>query len=403
MAGQTELTLNALQKEVYANGGLNKLMPETRYLMDKIPFDTGDAIGDKYIQPVQLSHSHGFSTGVGAFSLSDSVGATFAEAQVRSVPVLLRESLAYEAAHRMSTSKKAFIDGSAVLYSTMMDSHVHRLEVLMRYGGRSLGKVATAAAGVITIAAADWASGIWQALEGATLEAFTALTGGVQHNADLVITAIDIEARTITVSGTSAAVAAGDFLFYKGFRGSEMIGIDQIATNTGILHNIDAAQYGLWRSSSYGAGSAALTMPKILSAAAKSSNRGCKEELILLCSNLTFGNLNADQAALRSYDTSYSKTGENGFEELKFKAQNGLLTVVGDSMIKEGEAFMFPVKRMKRIGATDLTFKRPGRSDDQVWLELPSNAGYEVRSYSSFGLYCERPAYVTKITGIVNV
>lgn len=402
MPGQTEVTLNALQKEIYAKDGLNKLMPEAKFLLDKFPFDTGESIGDKYIQPVQLSHCHGFATGTGAFALQDPQAAVFAEAQVTALPILLRESLSYQAAHKMTSSKKAFIDGSQVLYGTMMDSHVHRAEVLLRYGGRSLGQVASNAAGVITITTASWAPGIWQALEGCIVEVFTALTGGSQRNGDMTITAVDVEARTITVSGTSAAVAANDFIFFKGFRGNEMIGIDAIASNTGTIFNINAAQYGLWKASAYSSGAAALTMPKLLAAAARSANRGCREPLLAMVSNVTFGNLNADQAALRAYDGEYRKKGENGFEELVFHAQNGALTVIPDHMIKEGEAFLLPEKRFKRIGETDITFKRPGRSDEQVWLELPNNAGYEVRSYSSFGLFCERPAYITKITGIVN-
>jgi hypothetical protein len=397
----TESNLNSLHKEIYA-GQIEKLMPSNRLALDLFKFSEADAIGDKYIQPVQLTHEHGFSTGSGAFSLNDHVAASYADAQVDSKMVVLRSAVAYEAAMRMTSSKKAFGSATETLYSAMMESLVHRAEVLARYGGRSLGVVDSNTSGALVITAATWAPGIWQGLEGCTLEAFTAVTGGSQHNGDLVISAVDVDTRTITVTGTSAAVAAGDFLFFKGFRGNEMNGLDAIINNTGTLYNISASSYSLWKSQTLSASSAALTMAKVLQAAGKIASRGCKDELVALVANKTFENLNTDQAALRRYSGEYNKKGESGFEELAFHGQTGVIRVIADTMTKEGESFIVPPKRIKRIGSTDITFKRPGRSEDQVWLELPSNAGYEVRAMFSFNMFAERPAYLCKITGIVN-
>ena len=398
----TESSLNALHKEILADS-IEKLMPKSRLLLDIAKFSEAEAIGSKFRQPVQLSHEHGFATGTGSFALGTTVAANYQDAEIDSSMVILRSSITYEAAQRMTSSKKAFVSGSETLYSAMMDSLVHRAEVLGRYGGQSLGQVSGLSGQIITFTAASWAPGIWQGLEGCVIEVFSALTGGSQRNGDLTISVVDVENRQITVVGTASAVTANDFVFFKGFRGVEMNGIDKIITNTGSLYTIDAATWGLWKGNTQTAGSAALTMSKLLQGVGKIASRGCKEELVALVSNTTWENLNTDQAALRRYAGESTKKGESGFSEIVFNSQCGPLRVIADIYTKQGEAFIMPAKeRVKRIGSTDITFKRPGRSDDQIWLELPSNAGYEVRAMFSFNMFVEKPAFCCKMTNIVN-
>ncbi len=397
----TETTLNAYYKEVYADSVAN-LIPENVKILKKVAFKETDKTGDKYVQPVMLAHEHGFSVGTGAYALNNSIASVNAEAQVDGYQMLLRTAIGYDAADRMGGSKQSFVKWGDQLFTNMLNSMSKRLEILQVYGGTSIGKVTSNTAGVLVITTATWAPGIWAGSVGMEIEAFDALTGGAQHNGTLTISAVDLDARTVTVTGTSAAVAANDFLFFKGFRGSEQFGLDKIITNTGSLYNIDAATYELWKGSSYAAGSAALTQAKILAAASRAAERGCEEELCLIVNPRSWSNLNSDQAALRHYDSSYSPSkAEGGHEALKYHGQNGLIDVVSSIYCKEGEAFMFPAKRCKRIGATDITFNRPGQSE-KVFLELPSNAGFELRCRSSQTLFCERPAYCVKITGIVN-
>jgi hypothetical protein len=395
----TETSLNALYKEVYADGVAN-LIPENIKLLKMVPFKETDSPGDKFIQPVMLAHEHGFSVGTGAYALNNSIAAVSAEAQVDGYQMLLRTAIGYDAADRMAGSKKSFVKWGDQLFMNMLNSISKRLEVLQMYGRTGLGTVSANAAGVLTITTASWAPGIWAGAVGMELEAYTATTGGTQHNGTLTVTAVDLDARTVTVTGTNAAVVANDILYYKGFYGAEQYGLDSIITNTGNLYNISAATYELWKGSSYAAGGA-LTAAKVLSAAAKVAERGCEEDLTFICSPKTWANLNSDQAALRAYDSSYGKKADQGFEEIAYHGQNGLIKVVSSIYCKEGESFMFPVKRCKRIGSTDITFNRPGQSE-KVFLELPSNAGFELRARSSQTLFCERPAYCTKITGIVN-
>jgi uncharacterized protein YmfQ (DUF2313 family) len=72
------------------------------------------------------------------------------------------------------------------------------------------------------------------------------------------------------------------------------------------------------------------------------------------------------------------------------------------NIVKAGEAFIFPPKRCKRIGAQEVSFKTPGR-EDEIFLQLANNAGFELRVYTYQALFIEAPAKCVKISGFVNV
>lgn len=402
----TASTISAWLKEIYADN-LSNLIPEGVRLLKSVQFSAGEKeIGDKYVQPVALSHEAGFSVGSGAFSLNDSIAASYAEAQVEGKNLLLRTAVSYDAASKASNSKKAFVKWSEQVIGNMTSSFTKRLEILHFYGGTSIGKVESEdGAGALTIYAAHWASGIWAGSEGMQIEAFTALSGGSQHGATLTVTAVDLVSRIVTVtsSGTVGDVNADDFLFFKGFRGSEMNGIDKIATATTSIYNIDPSSYALWKGNSYSAGSAQLTFGKIQRAVALGVAKGLDEKVTCYVSPATYADLNTDMAALRMTDSSFSaKKGESGHEAISFYSLCGEIEIVPSIYVKEGEAFCVPLKRLKRIGASDVTMRMPGMSDEQLMLQLPSNAGYEMRLFYDGNLFCERPAYVTKITSIKN-
>src|SRR5690606_32899317 len=146
-----------------------------------------------------------------------------------------------------------------------------------------------------------------------------------------------------------------------GFYSNEMNGIDKIVTNSGDLYNISAATYALWAGNSHSAGSAELTFAKIQRAASLAVGKGLDEKIALYCSPATYADLNTDLSAFRSADQSYNaKKGDNGYESIKFHSLCGEIEIVPSIYVKEGEAFMVPLKRMKRIGSTDVTMRMPG-------------------------------------------
>jgi len=405
----TASTISAWIKDIYADK-LENLIPEGVRLLRDIPFLKGDKeLGDNYIQPVALTHEFGFSVGSGAFSLNDSISATYGEAQIAGKNLLLRASVSYDAAARASNSKKAFMKWSEQVIGNMTSSFTKRLEILHFYGGTGLGAVSalsdSAGTNTLTISTASWASGIWAGSEGMNLDAYTSTTK--QNSAGtLVVSAVDLVARTITVTGSSsdtAAIDVGSVLYFRASYGAELNGLDKITTNTGSLYNIVASDFALWKGNSYSAGSSPLTFGKIQRAIALGVSKGLDEKVNCYVSPATYADLNTDLSAFRSMDQSYKAAkGESGHESIRFFSVNGEIEVTPSIYVKEGEAFIVPVKRMKRIGSTDVTMRMPGMADEQLMLQLPSNAGYEMRLFYDGNLFSERPGYLVKITGIVN-
>lgn len=402
-------TVSAWLKEIYADE-IHTLIPEGVKLVKMVKFQSGEKeIGDKYIQPVALTHEFGFTVGSGAFTLNDHIAASYAEAQVEGKNLLLRTAVSYDAMSKASSNKKAFVKWSQQVVGNMTSSFTKRLEILHFYGATGLATVSalsdSSGTNTLTITTATWASGIWAGAEGMTLDAYTTT---VKQNSTgaLTISAVDLTARTITVTGAAgdtAAIDVGSVLYFQGHYGYEMNGLDKIVTNTGSLYNISATTYALWKGNSYSAGSAKLTFKKIQAAVALAVNKGLEEKVTCFVSAASYSDLNTDLAALRKMDGSYKQAkGENGFESVVFYGVNGEIEIVPSIYVKEGEAFCIPMSKLKRIGSTDVTMRMPGQSEDQLVLQLPSNAGYEMRLFYDGNLFCERPAHCVKITAIVN-
>jgi len=375
------------------------------------------------LQPVQLSHEHGITYAAadsGAFNLQNAVAAVFKDAQLAGAQMLIRSQMSYEAAARASNDKKAFVKATSLMVQNMVNSIAKRLEISMFYGSTNIGQLASSsgsgASRTFTLTTASWASGIWAGSENMPLDstsvAVPTSTGDkLNTNAQLVVTSVDLTARTVSVSGNStdltaidAAISTGAFLIPLGSLLNDVFGLDRIITNTGTLYNISASTYNLWKGNTSSAQSAALSFQKILAAVALAVERGLDQDVVCMISPKTWANISSDQAALRMYDDSYKTSKlETGASEYSFHGQNGKIDIVSSIYVKEGEAFVFPPKRLKRIGAMNISFKMPGRQQQEdFFLELTSSAGYELRAYTDQTLFSDSPARLVKITNIVN-
>ena len=421
MAAVTPSDLTGLFKEVYGDSVIN-LIPGSAKFTKMVPFVQREKeLGNLYHQPVVVTYSHGVTyaaANAGAFSLNSTVAMSMQDAQVNAPQILLREALAYDAAAKASRGPKAFVAATELLVETMMESTMKRVELATWYGGVGLGQVASgglsntnATTEVATISLATWAAGIWAGMKNAKINFYDSNGTLISSGDDSVFTisSVNVANRTLTVTGTSTGITALDGasnfpldIYFNGANGAEMSGIDTILTNTGTLFNISATTYELWKGNSYSAGSAALTFGKVLAAIADAVNLGLDEKVCLWVNPSTWANLNSDLAALRRLDGSYKKSrGENGQEEIVYYGQNGEIEVKSHNCIKKGEAFILPMKKCKRLGAQDVSFKTPGR-EDEIFLHLPDNAGFELRTYTDQQVFIETPARCVKVTNIVN-
>lgn len=423
----TPSTLTGLFKEVYGDEQIN-LVPDNAKLQKLIPFVPRDKeLGNKYHQNVIVSCEHGVSyasVDSGAFALNDHLGMVTQDAQVQGSQMLLRSALSYDAAARASNGKKAFAKASSMIVENMVESISKRLEASLLYGQCATGlatgasAAASGSAVVITVTAATWAPGLWQGMEGSRVSVLV----GSENFGPFSISSIDFDARTITVAAATEAkgqdAGSGTLsdidseatvsVFYFGsysvsaspaFR--DMIGLDKVITTSGSLFNINNSSYGLWKGNESTV-SGQLTIGKILAEISKPISKGLDEDVVALVHPDTWADLATDIAALRSFDKSYDPMkGENGVRSLVYHSQNGKIDIVSHSCVKAGECFIIPPKRFKRIGAIDVTFKTPGR-EEEIFFNLPDNAGYELRCYTDQALFPEAVAKCLKISGFTN-
>ncbi|WP_374028329.1 hypothetical protein ACES2J_08330 [Bdellovibrio bacteriovorus] len=396
----TVATLDGLYKKIYGDKGPIDLIPDNSILQDLIPFAKAERTGHSFNTPVVLSTEHGFAYGLAdeTITLNDSVAATLKEVSVKGTQLIGQASLNYDAASRSASSPAAFMNGAHLVVKNLYQGASKRLEASLLYGTKGIGTVDSLSSQDIVLKAASFADGLWMGMENAVIDVYQA--NGTVRQAGLVVSAVNPDTYTITVVGTTTGIADTDVIFMKGSYGKECYGIDAIATNTGSMFGVDASAYSLWKGSSYAAGGAALTMAKVLNAVSKAvSKGGLNDECVVLVHPSSWNNLNADQAALRQY-VSDEKEAKNGFGAITYRGANGLIKVMSHPMVKRGEAFVLPVKEMKRIGSQDISSATPGRSDE-IFLHSSTLSAYVLRVYSNQAIVCMKPAQMVKITGIV--
>lgn len=400
-------SLNAVIKDLH--GTIVNTIPAHSKLQELIPLEVKN--GRKYLVPVWLTGEHGVTYSKpdnGAFTLEDSVAAISQEAQVEPYQIAEKATMSYEAAFRTEGGgQKAHIDGVAAVMKNVTDSLRKRVEIDLLYGQVGIGTTeASSSSTSVVVNEASYSAGIWAGMKGAKIQLINSDLAADEDTNETIST-VNLGTRTLVV-GNAQTLDAGDLVFFKGAVTAggtpvhhSMPGLQKIATNTGTLFNIDAATYELWKGTEVSSVGSP-TMARVLNAVSYAVQRGCMEDLVYICSPKQFEKLNTDLAALRRLDNSYrhSKV-ESGAESLCFYSQNGKLEIIPHLFCKDGDGFVMPVKRMKRLGATDITFKRPSSNgQEQMVLESAAAAGFELRAYTSQSLFCEKPAWLVKLSGI---
>ena len=398
-ATNTPSTIASRLKEVYPDGP-TVLVPSTNELFGKrLKFRKDLAQGEKVRFDVQLSGEQGFSYGSGEVTLLGAVAQISEKAEVTGYSVILQSNVSYDAISRAKTSKGSFAQFNSSKYIPSAESFRTRAELLcMGYGRQGIATVASVSGQVITIKPHTWCSAMLLTLKGSTLVAHTATTGGSQHDGDLVMGAISIANKTITVTGTCSSVVENDILFLKGARGASPYGLKDIAVNTGTLYNISATTYELWAANAYDVGTSALTLGKVSLASAMAADKGCNEPLTLLVPNKAFQSLVNDQASLREYGANYNKSAaETGWESIVFNGASGKVNIVPYAFSMEGEAIMFPERYTYILGSEEMANPISGATND-VYFDLESVGSAQIRWFGDFTVFCEKPGFIVRLT-----
>lgn len=414
-------TLNGWFKEAYASEE-KALVPTAAWLVKNINFNKSEAgLGNLYHQPLVLTHEHGITyagAGAGAFAINTPIAQTLQDAQVQGTQMLIASRIDYEAAARAAVSKVSFGDATELLVKSMMESISKRLEIMFLYGRTGIGAATSSGAVTdIVISAATWAPGLWAGLEGAKLEVVNS-TGTTSRTGGTGVTVVSFvpSTRTVTVTpALGAGHASGDLVYFFGSMVAgptynESLGLDAMITGTGTVFNIATGTYQLYKGNSY-AVSGALTVTKVLDGLLPAIGKGLMDDVVFLCSNKAFQGLmnpTIDPVATASTNVKVGAVvNQNRADKMVFGADNiqirgyqGKIDIIPHLFVKDGEAFAFSKKSLKRVGASDITFNTPGSKGGEFFLQLPSNAGYELRAYLNQAMFSPELGKLTKYTGI---
>lgn len=416
-AAETQTTLTGLFKDVYENEIVN-LVPESSVFQKRVKFVENDKREGRLLhQPVLLALPTGMTFGVGFQALVTPIASTMGDAQIAGAGMTLADRITYDvAAKAASGGTRAFIEATELIVDALTQSMSKLIEIELMWGSDPHGTLGESTVhtggggttGTLTIDLAEWSAGIWSGMENINIDVYNL---GVLINTvgPIVVTAVNVTTRVISTSGAAADIAAINALNgtalqlfpYLAF-GQEMQGFYNILSNTGTIFNINAATYALWQSNTYSALSTALNFGKVQSAVALATARGLMEDVTVFVNPRTYSNLITSQAGARRYDSSYKKNElENGTESLCFYGPNGKIEIVGHIFMKEGYAFVLPLKRCQRTGATDLTFTLPGMPGE-FFLQMPGFTAYELRCYTLQAAFLNSPAKAVLINLIVN-
>lgn len=416
-------------KERY--GDFTNPLPEENTIADYFDFVQQDQRpGQAFNFPVVVSLEHGQTadnTGT-AFALNSAVDSVLKNARLDGSTLALVGNIPYDVTFKgrngasNGSNGGAFRSAFELKTSLMMQSIEFYRELSLLYGpgpsstiAADIGVLTTPIGGTnisgagmtATITTASWAPGIFNNLvsgkvdvyssSGATLRANNVQVTSVVADSKL----IGLAATTGTTTGATYILVAGDRLVPAGWNSKACVGLESILTNTGSLFGIDASVYPMWKAVNFALpASTALSRARVLAIAARLFPNGLDQGGKLFVSAPTFGDLAEEADSLQRFTGNTDEVKRQGANNLEYKSPAGVINVALHKYMKQGEAMFFPKGIGKRVGSTDITFR--GEGQDWFFLELPSNAGCQLRVMSNQAPILRMPYRCAIITNITN-
>jgi len=258
------------------------------------------------------------------------------------------------------------------------------------------------ATGAITVATN--APGLWNMMLGAKVDIYN---GSTLSRSAVEVKGYNPETGLLTLgdhadaTGTGAGTVpvAGYYIVPHGWLTKSAVGLQAQLSNTTTMFGIDAATVPMWRPIQLSVGGA-MTANVITGLAARLANNGGRGGKLFV-SPATFADLVKDTIALQRYTENTAKVKRQGAGQIAFETPVGPIEVVAHRYMKQSIAFFLPDGLAKRVGSTDVTFKGDG-PNEFFFLELPSNAGYQLRVMQNQSAFIEIPYHAAILTGIVN-
>jgi len=412
-------------------GEFTNPLPEENTIADWFDFVPQDQRpGQNFNFPVVVQNEHGQTadnTGT-AFTLNSAIDSVLKNAQIDGSTLALVGNIPYDVTFRGRNGAGnggnggAFRSAFELKTSLMMQSMEFYREISLLYGAGSTTTAAsnigvvngatgtnlgTGAGMAITITAASAAPAIYNNLIGALVDVYqsdatTLRASGVSVTAFTASTGAAGSFNTVQLFKTSSAtvVAANDIIVPAGWLSKTCVGVEAILTNSGTLFGINASTYPMWKAATFSAASGALNRAKVLGMMAKLFPNGLDQGGRLFASANTFADLAEEADALQRFTGNTDEVKRQGANALEYKSPAGPVSVVLHKYMKNGQAMFFPRGIGKRVGSTDITFR--GEGQDWFFLELPNNAGCQLRVMSNQAPVLRIPYRCAIINNIVN-
>lgn len=375
--------------------------------------------GEDFRFPVQLTLEHGVThnTDATAFSVSSVQDSTTSVASLEGAEILVAGNIPYAVIAKAMNGEGAYFPAMDYKVKALTQAGELYRELSLMYGSGSSSTLAAslatvnasvsganlAAPQVVNITRATWSAGVWNHMVNALVDIYQSDLA-TSRATEVTVTAIDPTQNriTLTKSGSSATVAAGDVIVQRGSGLTACVGVKGILQNTGSLFGISAATYPLWRSLIHSAGSTVLSLSSIQQMAAKLANNGLKKGGTLFVSNATFADIVIEMQADERYSNPAAPDAkQTGTYNILVKSPCGPINIAMHGFQQQGFAYFIGNGLGIRVGETDNTFSLPG-TNKWFYVELESNAGCQIRVYSKQAPMLKIPYHCAIVNNIQN-
>lgn len=400
-----------------------EVLPEETSIAKLFPYvSESGRPGEAYNQSVQTQIEHGvtFNVDGSAFTLNAAIDSVIKSARLSGAEIAFKATIPYAVQAQSQgagngNEGRAFFEAVELKMRILAQSGDFYREIHSMYGcgtasaaAANIGVVSASISGanlaapqVVSITRASWAASLWLMMKGGLVDIYqsdatTLRASGVTVQA---LPAAGGNRVQLFKSGSSATVAANDIIVMSGALAKQAYGVQPILENTGSLFGIDASTEAVWKSVSYSAGSAALTISKLRAVGTRLRRNGLSKGADAVVSPEAFGDL-SDELEGDQRVTDDRPARRMGPNEIVVRTPCGDISVWNNTYMKQGFAFVIGKGDIaRRIGAQELGFDVSGM---RKFLETPSatTAGYELRMYGQNAPFIEAPAHCAIINGI---
>lgn len=425
-------SLGAALKEVVADG-IKRIQVDHALLQKFAPFSQiDDPDGLKYVQPTLVRYPDGFThiPGMsGPTKLNPARSGKVERAEIISSSIYLVDAIDADIMDRTKLAKAAVKKALSIILPSMIEACKREYEAVLLYGRQGRAKISnvsswnaivtTGGVTVLTIDKAEWASGLWAGVEGMEISFYdSGNTDAYMGTAN--IKTVDMDLRTLTLDAnltTKLQTATGPLTVWRASTRQaanngtmlESMGLFGILANTGVLFNIDAAAWNLYKSTQVAVGGE-LTLAELLTASNKGSFKGLSSGAVAFIPTDSWTDLSTEETTFRKWVDGPRGKLKIGADALEFTGASGHFGVKAHAMIKRGHGMLLNVDGQATVPEDvgrdfciigNREWSPEGYDGKELHL-VPGTTWYEIRQKCNKSPFVNPPGRSVLLTGIAD-